>query len=89
MGGPITQQVVRKVLGKLGAQETSRKGGAHPKYAIYDGDTVVATVGLRHSSKRDIPVPHVTTHLRVGQQFILEMARCKKYKNDWLREIGE
>ncbi len=89
MANPITQQAARKVLKKLHAQEMSRKGDAHPKYAIYDGDMLLATTGLRHSSNNDIPVPHVAKDLGVGPHFVLEMARCTKEKKDWLRKIGK
>ncbi len=88
MANPITQQAARKVLKKLDAQKVSCKGNAHLKYAIYDGDTLLAVTGLRHSPNNDIPVPHVAKDLRVGPHFVLEMARCTKEKKDWLRKIG-
>jgi hypothetical protein len=87
-GTPLTTQVVEKALAKLDARDETPKGGAHLIYAIYHEGVVVASTGLRHSSNRDIPVPHVKRDLRVSTQFILGLARCPKSKRDWLLEIG-
>jgi hypothetical protein len=87
-GNPVTQQVAENALKKLKAIEITRKG-AHIKYAIYSGNKVVAETGLRHSPKPDILVPHVKNDLMVNAQFVLDLARCPKDKDDWLKAIGE
>jgi hypothetical protein len=87
-GNPLTQQVAERALKKLDAKDIRRKGATHPTYAIYHGKTVVATTGLRHSPKKDMLVPHLKNDLRVNVQFILGLANCTKYLNDWLLEIG-
>jgi hypothetical protein len=48
----------------------------------------VAKTGLRYSSNRDIPVPHIKNDLRVNAQFILDLARCPKNKRHWLQALG-
>ena len=85
---PVTQQVAESALKKLKATEVTRKG-AHIKYAIYNGNTVVAETGLRHSPKPDILVPHIKKDLMVNTQFVLDLAHCPKDKTDWLKAIGE
>jgi hypothetical protein len=49
---------------------------------------LIARTGLRHSSNRDIPVPHIKADLRVNAQFILGLAQCPKSKRQWLQELG-
>jgi hypothetical protein len=84
MGNPITNEVARKALKKLNAVDISEKGAAHPTYAVYHNGVIVATTGLRHSSKKDIPLPHIKRDLRVNAQFVLDLARCTKFLEDWL-----
>ena len=88
-GNPLTQQVARDALRKLDAHNETEPGDAHPTYAIYHNSQLIARTGLRRSSDRDILVPHVKRDLRVNVQFILDLARCPKDKDDWLRAIGE
>ncbi len=88
MGTPLTNQVAKRALAKLEARDETPKGAAHPAYIVYHNGEVVARTGLRRSSNRDIPVPHVKNDLRVNVQFILDLARCPKDKQDWLRELG-
>lgn len=72
---PLTNQVAKKALEKLDAKEETPKGAAHPINTIYHEGRLVARTGLRHSSNRDIPVPHVKTDLRVSMHFVLELAK--------------
>jgi hypothetical protein len=89
MGGtPLTKQVAEKALAKLEARDETPKGAAHPIYAIYHEGRLVAKTGLRYSSNRDIPVPHIKNDLRVNAQFILDLARCPKNKRHWLQALG-
>lgn len=88
-GNPLTQQVARAALDKLDAQDETEPGDAHPTFAIYHNRRLIARTGLRRSSNRDMPVPHVKRDLRVSVQFILDLARCPKNKDDWLRAVGE
>lgn len=88
MGGtPITNEVAEKALRKLEA--VREPGDAHSTYGIYHAGRLVATTGLRHSSKKDIPLPHIKRDLRVSTSFVLDLARCPKSREDWLRAIGE
>ena len=87
-GQPITNQVARKALAKLEATDVTKKGAAHPKFAIYHRGAIVAITGLRHSSKRDIPLPHIKRDLRVNARFVIDLAACPKSRNDWLSELG-
>ncbi len=85
---PLTKQVAQKALDKLDAKDETPKGAAHPVYAIYHDGRLVARTGLRRSSSRDIPVPHVKNDLRVSLHFVLDLARCPKTKTHWLQELG-
>ncbi len=85
---PLTKQVAARALQKLGATDETQTGDAHPTYAIYHNGVMIARTGLRRSSKPDIPVPHVKNDLRVNLHFILELARCPRDKDDWLRAVG-
>ncbi len=87
-GNPITQQVAERALKKLGAVESTR-AGAHPKYLISHGGKKLVATGLRHSPKPDMGVPHIKKALMVSPQFVLGLANCTKYKDDWLKAIGE
>lgn len=87
-GNPLTKQVAAKALQKLEAMDETQTGDAHPTYAIYHDGVMIARTGLRRSSKRDIPVPHVKNDLRVNAHFILDLARCPKDKDDWLKAVG-
>ena len=86
---PLTNQVAAKALHKLDATDETQRGDPHPTYAIYHNGRIVARTGLRRSSRSDIPVPHVKRDLRVNVHFILELGRCSKDKNDWLKAVGE
>lgn len=73
---------------KLCAVDVTEKNDVHPMFAIYHNDEIVAITGLRRSSKKDILVPHIKNDLRVNAAFILDLARCPKSREDWLRKIG-
>lgn len=88
MGSPITNEIAEKVLKKLQAQNVSQKNDAHPTFAVYHEDKIVARTGLRRSSKKDIPVPHLKRDLGVNAMFVLELARCTKSREEWLRTRG-
>ena len=85
---PLTKQVAEKAIAKLDARDETPRGAAHPLFAIYHDGRLVAKTGLRHSSNRDIPVPHIKKDLRVNTQFILDLARCPKNKRHWLQALG-
>jgi hypothetical protein len=87
-GNPLTKRIAEKALAKLGAEDVTPKGAAHPRYAIYHDGKLVASTGTRHSSNPDILVPHVKTDLRVNTQFVLGLAQCPKSKKQWLQAIG-
>ena len=87
-GCPITKQVAIAALEKLEAIDITPKGAAHPKFAVVFEGRIVASTGLRHSSNRDIPTPHVKKDLRVSTGFVLDLARCPKDRNDYLRAIN-
>lgn len=87
-GSPLTMEVAEKALRKLRARDVTPKGAPHPIFAIYHGGRIVATTGLRHSSKKDILVPHVKRDLRVSTPFIRELAHCTKSLDDWLQAVG-
>jgi len=84
---PLTKQIAKKALAKLEARDETPKGAAHPSYAIYHDGILIARTSLRHSSNRDIPVPHIKADLRVNAQFILDLAHCPKSKRQWLQEL--
>lgn len=84
----MTMEVAEKALRKLRAQNITPKGSPHPIFAVYHEGRIVATTGLRHSSKKDILVPHVKRDLRVSAPFILELAHCTKGLDDWLQAVG-
>lgn len=87
MGGTrITNQIAERALKKL--QAIREPGDAHPVFGIYFEGRLVASTGLRHSSKKDIPLPHIKRDLRVSDQFVLDLARCPRSREDWLREQG-
>lgn len=87
-GSPLTMEVAAKALRKLHAQDVTPKGSPHPIFAVYHEGRIVATTGLRRSSKKDILVPHVKRDLRVNAPFILELAHCTKDFDDWLRALA-
>jgi len=80
--------VAKKALKKLKAEDITPKGAPHPRYAVVHNGKIEATTGLRHSSSRDIPVPHVKRDLKVSLSFVLDLARCPKSRDDYLRAIG-
>ena len=88
MGGPLTNEIGAKALRKLDAVDVTPRGAAHPKFEISFRGQIIVTTGLRHSSKKDIGVPHLKSDLRVPVPFVLDLARCPKDREDWLRRLG-
>jgi len=88
MGNQLTNELGAKALKKLKAEDVTPKGTAHPKYVVKFRGLIQATTGLRHSSNRDIPVPHLKTDLRANLAFVLDLARCPKDRDDWLQLQG-
>ena len=89
MPGPITKQQTRKIIKKLGAVfEADRTNSAHDYYAVYHEDTMVALMGVRRASKKDMPHPHIPGDLHVNEHYTREMVSCKIDREDWLRELG-
>jgi hypothetical protein len=90
MGSAITMEKARKALDKLKAVDISTPKDAHPTFGIYDKDGVmVATTGLRRSSKKDIKVGHVPKDLNVNQHFVLGLANCPISRDQYLAKVAE
>jgi hypothetical protein len=87
-GNPLTKEDAAKALKKLNAVDVTGKNEPHPTYAVYHNGKVIATTGLRRSPKRDILVPHVKDDLMVNVHFVLGLAHCTKYLNDYLIQRG-
>ena len=89
MPGPITKQQTRKIIRKLKAvNETDRSDSAHDHYAIYHEGVLVASFGVRRSSKKDMPHPHIPGDLQVNEHYTREIVSCSVDRDDWLRELG-
>ncbi len=87
-GNPITNEVAKKALDKLKAVDFTEKNDPHPTFAVFHEQRIVAVTGIRRSSKKDIPLPHIKKDLGVNARFVLELASCTKYLDDWLRKCG-
>lgn len=88
---PITRDVAEKIAKKLDAEIDPSNSAHHIAYIHFNG-RVVASFGLRRSSKRDKGHGHVPKDLMVNQSFALELGRCTKYRDDWIdlmKEKGE
>ena len=89
MPGPITKQQTRILIKKLEAvDETDRSDSAHDIYAVYHEGILVASFGVRRSSKKDMPHPHIPGDLGVNAHYTREIVSCKNNRDDWLRERG-
>ena len=89
MPGPITKQQTRKIIRKLKAiNETDRSDSAHDIYAIYHEGLLVASFGVRRSSKKDMPHPHIPEALGVNEHCTRGIVSCRVSRDDWLRELG-
>jgi hypothetical protein len=85
---PITVEVAGKALRKLQARDITEAGDEHPEFAVEHEGQIIRTTGLRRASNRGIPVPHVNRDLGVSVRFVLDLARCPKSRDDYLREVG-
>jgi hypothetical protein len=84
MGGNITKEMALKISKKLGcAVDTSKK--AHDLHTVYHDGKVVASFGVRRSSK-DVGHDHIPTNLDINPSFLKKMAQCFKERDDYLRE---
>ena len=88
MPGPITKQQTRTIIKKLKAVDVTGPSDAHDMYAIYHNGLLVASFGVRRSSKKDMPHPHVPGDLQVNEHYVREMVSCNKNREDWLQELG-
>ena len=89
MPGPITKQQTKKIIKKLKAvDETDRSDSAHDHWAIYHEGTLVATFGVRRSSKKNMPHPHIPNDLQVNEHYTREIVSCTISRDDWLRNLG-
>jgi len=87
--GAVTKEQLKKIIKKLGAVDVTTKTDCHDRYAVYHEGKLLATLGMRRSPTKDIPHPHIPGELGVNEFFTKSIASCSKYKDDWLREIGE
>jgi hypothetical protein len=88
MAGPITKELARKIIKKLGAVDETDPNDEHDLYAVYHAGELVASFQVRRASRKDIPHPHIPRDLRVNEHFTRELAYCPKTREDWLLAAG-
>jgi len=85
----ITKELALKIVRKLEAVDVSDSGDEHDTYFVYHDNRVVASFGIRRSSKKDMGHDHIPRELHVGAHFAKLLARCPKTRDDYLVKIGE
>lgn len=85
---PITRDVAEAIAKKLGA-EIDASTPNHVLAYVYFNGRVVASFGIRRTSKRDKGHGHVPREISANQKFALELGRCTKYRDDWIELMKE
>jgi hypothetical protein len=85
----ITKELAIRIVAKLEAQEVSEPGAAHANYVVYHEGREVISFGIRRSSQKNKGHDHIPKELRVEPHFAKQLGQCTKYKEDYLRQIGE
>ena len=85
----ITKELSLKIAKKLDAVDVSEPGDEHDTWAVFHGEKLVATFGIRRSSQKNKGHDHVPHELQVGPNFARQLAQCTKDKDDYLKLIGE
>jgi hypothetical protein len=85
----ITRQSAEIICKKLGAVfiQASRNSD-HDIYGVYFEDRLVGKVGISRSPRKDKGHGHIPRDLFVRSRFAWEIASCKWYLEDYLRERG-
>jgi hypothetical protein len=84
----ITKELAQKIAEKLDAVVIP-SGGAHKVMGVYYNDLLIASFGIRHGSNKDAGHDHVQKELKVSTGFAKALARCTKYRDDWLEELRD
>ena len=87
MPGPITKQQTRTIIKKLKAVKL-QPGSAHDVYAIFHEGSLIASFGVRRSSKKDMAQPHIPNDLGVNEHYVRGLISCSNSLEDWLRNTG-
>lgn len=88
MAAQIDKTLAKKIAKKLKAAMDDKKSKVHDYALVYHENVLVASFGIRRSSKKTKPHDHVPKELRVSPHFAKDLANCPKSRDDYLREIG-
>ncbi len=76
------------IVAKLNAQSITTRSDVHDEYGVFHNEQMVASFGVRRSSRKNKGHDHIPTNLGVGPNFAKQLARCPKSRDDFLRRIG-
>jgi len=81
--------MVPEIVRKLDAREVTTRSDVHDEYGVFHNDRLVASFGVSRTSRKGKGCDHIPGDLNVGPNFVKQLARCTKYREDYLRRIGE
>jgi hypothetical protein len=85
----ITRELALKIAQKLEAVAITTRSDEHDEYGVYHEGALVASFGIRRSSRKSIGHDYIPNELGVGPNFAKQLGWCPKQRVDYLREIGE
>jgi len=78
-----------KIAQKLDAQKITTRSDEHDEYGVFHEEQLIASFGVRRSSRKDKGCGHVPGELGVGPNFAKQLAQCTKYREDYLKRVGQ
>ena len=82
----ITKELAIKIRDKLEGVPLTTKNAVHDIYGVYHNSQLVAQIGIRRGSGKDIGHDHIQKQLNVSTGFTKQLAICTRSREDYLRE---
>lgn len=85
----ITKEHAKKIVRKLKGKVQKRENRSHDFVTVYEGETAIATFGLRRGSRRDLGHDFIPASLHIRPHQALDLANCPLSRKEWIRILEE
>lgn len=85
----ITRESAERIASKLGAVASPKKNRPHDLYHVYYGGKIVASFGIRRSSRKDKGHGHIPACLHVSPHQANGLDECSVSNDDWIALMKE
>jgi hypothetical protein len=85
----IDKELANKIVKKLKARLDTRPGRPHDLALVFEGETLIASFGLRRGSQKSQGHDHIPSDLHLSARQTKDLAHCPMSREQWLQVLRE